>query len=67
MYSSRFTGEKINHLKSKPVSFIMLKDPKMIRAKPLVAMTADTFFSLCEVNGSSQADWLKWAYPGDQP
>lgn len=67
MYSRRFTGEKINHLRSKPVSVIKRKSPEMIRAERVVAMTADTFLSLCEVNGSSQADWLKLDYPADQP
>lgn len=67
MYSRRFTGEKINHLRSKPVSVIRRKGPEMMRAERAVAMTADTFLSLCEVNGSSQADWLKLDYPADQP
>lgn len=39
----------------------------MIRAGLVVAMTADTSLSLCEVKGSSQADWLKLNYPTDQP
>lgn len=56
MYSRRFTGEKINHLRSKPVSVIRWKGAEMIRAEMVVAMTADTFPLLCEVNGSSQAD-----------
>lgn len=38
----------------------------MIGAEWVVAMTADTFLSLCEVNGGSQADWLKLNYPTDQ-
>lgn len=67
MYSRRFTGEKINHLRSKLVSVIRQEGRKMIRAEPGVAMTADTFLSLGEVNSSSQADWLKLNYPADQP
>ena len=67
MNSRRFTGEKINHLRSKPVSVIRRKGPDMIRTELVVAMTADNFFSLCEVNGSSQADWLKLDYPTGQP
>ena len=43
MYSRRFTGEKINHLRSRPVSVIRRKGPEMIRAERVVAMTADTF------------------------